>query len=307
MWLKPSFEPIVGDDLVVGVEVDAEPLLVLRGDLAAEVVDARGDAVAVVPRVARGLAELVDDPRLGRVGRVAHAQVDHVDAGPPLAVFQLVDLAEQVRRQVLHARGDGDRVRLGLRGRGAVDQVLRGFAGSDIVVGLPAGEHRARSDAIVPRSVAPAATRNGADLTVCYKCHRLARTTVKGQAMTGCVLMLVGLVLAGDGPAEGTAYEVLKRQYDAAEAAWITSSIGRRCRTRRRSGRSSGIAIGRRGILRRGSWRSPRPTRRRPGSFEALVWLAELNRQVGTSDRQVYAIHARTLDLLAQNTWTTRP
>ena len=77
---EPLLRADRGDDLVVGVEAHAEPLLVLRGDLAAEVVDARRDAVAVVLRVARRLAELVDDPGLGRVGRVAHAQVDDVDA-----------------------------------------------------------------------------------------------------------------------------------------------------------------------------------------------------------------------------------
>ncbi len=100
MWLKPSFEPIVRDDLLVGIEADAEPRLVARGDLAAQVVDAGGDAVAVVARIAGGLAELVDHPLLGRIGGIAHPQVDHVDPGPPLAVLQLVDPAEKIGRQV---------------------------------------------------------------------------------------------------------------------------------------------------------------------------------------------------------------
>ena len=104
MWLNPSFEPIVATTSCVRVEADAEPLLVLGGHLAAEVVDPGGDAVAVVPGVARGLAELVDDPRLGRVGRVAHAQVDDVDPGAALAVLQLVDLAEEVGGQPPDAR-----------------------------------------------------------------------------------------------------------------------------------------------------------------------------------------------------------
>ena len=106
MWLNPSFEPIVATTSWSGSRLDAEPRLVLGGDLAAEVVDAGGHAVAVVPRVAGGLAELVDDPGLGRVGRVAHAQVDHVDPGAALAILQLVDLAEQVRRQPPDARRD---------------------------------------------------------------------------------------------------------------------------------------------------------------------------------------------------------
>ncbi len=88
-----------GDDLLIGVEGDAEPRLVAAGDLAAQVVDAGRGAVAVVPRVAGGLAELVDDPLLGRIGGVAHPQVDHVDPVAPLAVLQLVDPAEEIRRQ----------------------------------------------------------------------------------------------------------------------------------------------------------------------------------------------------------------
>ena len=94
------------DDLLVGVERHAEPLLVLRRDLAPQVEDAVGHAVAVVPRVLHRLAELVDDRLVGRVGRVAHAQVDHVDPVAPLAVLQLVDLAEEVRRQVAHPGRD---------------------------------------------------------------------------------------------------------------------------------------------------------------------------------------------------------
>ena len=103
---EPFLRADRGDDLVVGVEADAEPLLVSRGDLAAQVVHAGGYAVAVVPRVARGLAELVDDPLLGRVGGVAHPQVDDVDPARALAVLQLVDPAEEIRRQVAHARRD---------------------------------------------------------------------------------------------------------------------------------------------------------------------------------------------------------
>ena len=95
-----------GDDLLIGIEADAEPLLVSDGHLAPQVVDAVGHAVAMVARVARGLAELVDDPFLGRIGGVAHPQVDHVDPVPPLAVLQLVDPAEQVRGEVANAGGD---------------------------------------------------------------------------------------------------------------------------------------------------------------------------------------------------------
>ena len=62
----------------------------------------------MVALVAGGLAQLVDDLRIGHVGRIAHAQVDDVDAGPTFAVFQVVDFAEEVRRQPLDAVGDVD-------------------------------------------------------------------------------------------------------------------------------------------------------------------------------------------------------
>ena len=62
----------------------------------------------MVALVAGGLAQLVDDLRVGHVGGVAHAQVDDVDAGAAFAVFQLVDLAEQVGRQPLDALGHVD-------------------------------------------------------------------------------------------------------------------------------------------------------------------------------------------------------
>ena len=81
MWLNPSFEPIVGDDLGLGVELDAEPRLVARGDLAAEVGDARWrrcSGGSASSRAASQSLSMTDG--LGRVGRVAHAQVDDVDA-----------------------------------------------------------------------------------------------------------------------------------------------------------------------------------------------------------------------------------
>ena len=68
-------------------------------------------AVAVVLRVAGGLGQLFDDQVLRRIAGVAHAQVDHVVAGPALLVHQLVDLGEQVGRQPLDPLGHFDRER----------------------------------------------------------------------------------------------------------------------------------------------------------------------------------------------------
>ena len=48
-------------------------------------------------------AEFVNHQRIGHVGGVAHAQVNDVDAGAALAVLQIVNPAEQIRRQPLDA------------------------------------------------------------------------------------------------------------------------------------------------------------------------------------------------------------
>ena len=88
-----------GEDFGVRVELDALFAGVLLGHLAAEVLDPVGGAVAVVARVAGGLAELLDHHLAGRVGGVAHAQVDDVGALLPFGVLQRVDASEQIRRQ----------------------------------------------------------------------------------------------------------------------------------------------------------------------------------------------------------------
>ena len=43
----------------------------------------------------------------GRSVGIAHAEVDHVDAGNAFLVLQLVDLAEQIRRQAASPLGHG--------------------------------------------------------------------------------------------------------------------------------------------------------------------------------------------------------
>ena len=93
-----------GDDFLVGIEADAETRFVALGDLAAQVVNAGRGTVAVVARIARGLAKLVDHPIFRRIGGIAHSQVDHVDPVAPFAILELVDFAEQVRRKVADPR-----------------------------------------------------------------------------------------------------------------------------------------------------------------------------------------------------------
>ena len=55
-----------------------------------------------------GLAQLFDDHWIGHVGGIAHAQIDDIHPGPALAVFQFIDLAEQIGRQSLDPVGHVD-------------------------------------------------------------------------------------------------------------------------------------------------------------------------------------------------------
>ena len=69
------------DRLGVGIELDAVAALVPLADRGAQVGDAARRRVAVVARVARRLADLLDDVRRRRQVGVAHAEVDDVLAG----------------------------------------------------------------------------------------------------------------------------------------------------------------------------------------------------------------------------------
>ena len=115
MWLKPSFEPRQTIDFAFGIEPHAEFALSTCWPLrAADWHDAQRLAIAVVARVAGGLGQLFDDQFLGRIRGIAHAQVDHVVAGPPLLVLERVDPGEQVWRQPLDPVGHLDLERRGL-------------------------------------------------------------------------------------------------------------------------------------------------------------------------------------------------
>ena len=92
----------------LGIELHAVAALVAQGRLAAQVEQAGADRVAVVALVLDGFNHLVDDDLVGHVGGVAHAEVDHVDAGAAFTVFEIVDLAEEVGRQPPDALGDID-------------------------------------------------------------------------------------------------------------------------------------------------------------------------------------------------------
>ena len=111
------FRPEAGDHLPLRIEPDAVLLEILGGRFAPQAEDALGGRIAVVLRVAGGLGQFLDHHVLRRVAGVAHAQVDHVGAGPTLLVHQLIDFGEQVRRQPANPLGhlDGKRPVLGDR------------------------------------------------------------------------------------------------------------------------------------------------------------------------------------------------
>jgi hypothetical protein len=98
-----------GHNFCVRVEPHAVPLPVTGGDFFPQIGDAGGDGVPVVFRIAHRLGEFVADDRVGRIGGVAHPQIDHVDAGDPLLVFHLVDLGEQIRGKASHPISDRNR------------------------------------------------------------------------------------------------------------------------------------------------------------------------------------------------------
>ena len=102
------FRAEAGDHLAIGSQADAVLLPIAGRDFLAQILDAVGNRIAVIARIGERLGEFVDDQRIGRVGRVAHPQVDHVDAGDPLLILELVDLAEHVRRQPVHPVGHLD-------------------------------------------------------------------------------------------------------------------------------------------------------------------------------------------------------
>ena len=98
---EPFLRADRGDGLGLGVQLDAEALPVPAGDGDPEPADAARGRVAVVPRVLRGLDELVDDVPGRRAIRVAHAEVDDVLAPGPRLDLEVGDRGQDVGRQPL--------------------------------------------------------------------------------------------------------------------------------------------------------------------------------------------------------------
>ena len=88
------------------IEVNAEAAFVPARDGLAELGQALGLGIAVVRRLARGLAQRVDDVRRRRQVGVADAEGDDVDALCLLRRDLLADLREEIRRQLLDTVGE---------------------------------------------------------------------------------------------------------------------------------------------------------------------------------------------------------
>ena len=90
-------------DLRIGIQLHAEPALVVTGLGAAQAADALGGGITVRAGLAHGFDELVDDV-LGRLQvRVAHAEIDDVGAVGAGGGLDAVHLLEDVRGQALDA------------------------------------------------------------------------------------------------------------------------------------------------------------------------------------------------------------
>ena len=91
------------DDLGVRIEFHAEPPRVIGGLRLAQAGDAARGRVAVGPRLAQRLLQLLDHMGRRRQVRIAHADVDDVGPGIARGRLGLVDLLEHVRRQTADA------------------------------------------------------------------------------------------------------------------------------------------------------------------------------------------------------------
>src|SRR5205823_2205107 len=97
-----------------GVEPHAELLEVFGGDLAAEIQDAVGLAIAVVVAVASGLGQLFDHQLVRRLAGIAHAQIDNVLPFLPLLMQEGVDARQDVLREAVDPLGKLNAERLEL-------------------------------------------------------------------------------------------------------------------------------------------------------------------------------------------------
>src|SRR5439155_24113603 len=89
----------------VRVDRCAEPAADPAGDRLAELGDPRGSRIAHA--LANAFTDRLDDPRVGRLAWVAHAEVDHLEAAGAARRCSLVQADERVRRLRAQDRRDG--------------------------------------------------------------------------------------------------------------------------------------------------------------------------------------------------------
>ena len=125
MWLKPSFEPMRGDDFVVGIELHAVLAVSTAWRLPCGGCRCRWrrSSGGSSGSASASASFSMMSGSGGSVGLPMPRSMTSI-AGDPLLVLQLVDLAEQIRRQPLHPVGDRD-------GEGVVGKRDFGFAAHD--------------------------------------------------------------------------------------------------------------------------------------------------------------------------------
>lgn len=121
------------DDVLPGVQEDVELTGVMPGEGLLERQDAAGRGVAVILHFAQRRMHGLDDGGEGRVGGIAHAEINHIHAAGAQFVVQDVQAGEDVGRQMFDAPGRGERQIGAVRllpavGGGAGSQ---GFAGRE--------------------------------------------------------------------------------------------------------------------------------------------------------------------------------
>ena len=88
-----------GQYFIVRVKPHTVSLEVACGHFFAKIADPVGNGVTMISRIDQGFFDLLDDHWIWRIGRVAHAEVDDVNACDSQLVFSLIDGRKQIRRQ----------------------------------------------------------------------------------------------------------------------------------------------------------------------------------------------------------------
>ena len=97
------FGPQAGQDFVIRIEADAVPLHIASGYFFAEIANAIGNGIAMVPRVSERFFDFLDNLWIWRIRGIAHSEVNHVDARDTQLILTFVDGSKQVGGQPSNA------------------------------------------------------------------------------------------------------------------------------------------------------------------------------------------------------------